>query len=195
MEGFLQPWKASVLVLFLGISLVFAQEEEEGPAKKWYLIHGWLMYAAFGVLMPLAIFVSRFGKPYFKFWLHVHRALNILAVVAIVISFSVAVNKDLAGGIQIDNIHVVLGIAIFCAVGLQVLLALIKPKVGSRPRVFWYAIHFTLGVGSVALGWVNIYSGFGYYKETWNSGITVLRPCTSQKTAFDNYTSAAQVGR
>jgi hypothetical protein len=43
-------------------------------------VHGILMVSAFGVLIPLGVFTSRYGKLW-KHWFNTHRAVQVLSVI------------------------------------------------------------------------------------------------------------------
>lgn len=145
------------------------------PSITWYQVHGWLMYGAFGVLIPLAIFWVRFAKRYTAGWVHLHWILNTLATAAVTASFAIAVYKNLAGDIRLSNTHATLGVAIFSAVALNWLAGVImRPRPASRLRMPWFIQHWTIGMGALALGWYNIFKGIDYYQRDWHRTIRIL---------------------
>eukprot|EP00271_Cylindrocystis_brebissonii_P013269 TRINITY_DN32984_c0_g1_i1.p1 TRINITY_DN32984_c0_g1~~TRINITY_DN32984_c0_g1_i1.p1 ORF type:complete len:229 (-),score=8.88 TRINITY_DN32984_c0_g1_i1:345-1031(-) len=132
-----------------------------------YLAHGWLMWAAFGVIFPFGIFISRFGRLSTKRYVLLHHICQAIGLVTAIVGFSIAVSEfgALRRGIN-SPLHTVLGVAIFTALLLHVLLAELRPRtVGTPVRGAWYVTHFTFGVGLVGIAWYNIFLGISLFKS------------------------------
>ncbi|KAG0609684.1 hypothetical protein M758_7G005900 [Ceratodon purpureus] len=134
----------------------------------WFRAHGWLMWLAFGIFLPLGVFVSRYGQYYFSQWFWAHISLQVTGVVLATISFAIAANK-----FQVttwDNTHVKLGLAIMILVWLQPLLSFVRPRRGSGIRPVWFFVHWLFGMTAIVLAWFNIFKGLDVYVGNWPDG-------------------------
>eukprot|EP00897_Mesotaenium_endlicherianum_P003699 jgi/Mesen1/3357/ME000191S02496 len=124
--------------------------------KSYYVAHGWLMWAAFGVFFPLGILTAgSYGQRLTRHWFNAHVALQMLG-------WAAATASGLLSLVKFDALfalHSQVGLAVLVLVWLQPLLALPRPQKGGRSRVAWVLTHWLLGVTAVALGWVDMYWG------------------------------------
>jgi hypothetical protein len=54
-----------------------AEDPNEGPSIRWYQAHGWLLWLAFGVFIPVGILLSRYGQYRLKWWFEAHLVLQV----------------------------------------------------------------------------------------------------------------------
>eukprot|EP00850_Spirogloea_muscicola_P017465 SM000150S01724 [mRNA] locus=s150:216328:217951:+ [translate_table: standard] len=147
-----------------------AQEADDAsgggqPASRtWYQIHGWGMWAAFGVLLPLGIIISGIGQDFLPGWFHLHWMIQTVGVLVAIGAYVIAVVKFKA----FDNNHAYIGTAVFAAAVVNLVAgAIARPKRGSIVRTMWYPVHFFIGTSAVLLGWYNITLGFRIYQEQY----------------------------
>jgi hypothetical protein len=134
----------------------------------WFQAHGWLMWLAFGIFLPLGVLISKFGQNYFSQWFWTHVSLQVTGVILSTIAFVIAVQKFEVT--TWDNTHVKLGLAVMVLVWFQPLSALIRPRRGTPVRPSWYAVHWLFGTAAIVLAWFNIFKGLDAYVESWPSG-------------------------
>ncbi|XP_057723204.1 cytochrome b561 domain-containing protein At4g18260-like [Arachis stenosperma] len=79
-----------------------------------------------------------------------------------------------------NNNHQRLGLALYGAVWLQVIVGIFRPQRGSRTRSMWFFAHWIIGTAMSLLGVINVYLGLQAYQEktsrsitTWNILFTV----------------------
>ncbi|CAK9205525.1 unnamed protein product [Sphagnum jensenii] len=145
-----------------------AEDPNEGPSIRWYQAHGWLLWLAFGVFIPVGILLSRYGQYRLKWWFEAHLVLQILGVITSTIGVAIGLNKF--DSLHDHMTHTKLGLAIMVLVWVQVVLSIIRPKRGQVSRVPWYFIHWLFGTASVLLAWYNIFKGLDLYVEGWTVG-------------------------
>ena len=134
--------------------------------------HGALMFAAWGVLAPLGVLAARYGKRLRPgpppLWFTAHRGIQIAALVASLVGFSVAV-AAVWGGAHFASPHAALGLAVFILSMMQALNAFTRPhppKPSERKhcvRCAWEVLHKSSGVTLLVCGAVNVYLGLALY--------------------------------
>lgn len=143
---------------------------------EWFQVHGWLMWAGFGVFMPIGIITSRHMQTVTTAWFHIHISCMALAIACICAGCGIAFNKfEAIPETPLDDaaaVHVYFGCATFILACLNFVLGLIRPHKGKGPRVWWYAFHFTFGTCVVAFAWYCIFSGMDIYEENWVNDLT-----------------------
>lgn len=166
-----------------------AQAEPERYPFKWIKIHGWLMWLAMGLFMPVAIVLVRFSKQArergdlktVRTLVYTHITLQVIAVLAVICSAVVAVTK-------FDNnfhyTHERLGLALWILVWVAPLLGLIRPHHGVRSRTVWYTLHWLTGTGGVLLGFYNIYTGMHAYELMHGKSLRTINILFSIEISF-----------
>lgn len=144
-----------------------ATTEEEDNYRAFVKVHGWLMWTAFGVLMPLGIFASRYAKSITYLWFYIHVTIQILAWVLVSASTVIAFVKftslqDLVGR-AID--HGRLGLAIVILIWIQPIIGLLRPHREKATRPIWFTVHLMIGTTAIVLAWINIFFGLRLYKD------------------------------
>jgi len=134
-------------------------------AFDYILIHGVLMYAAFGVIFPVTMMLARFGKDSFlpgirqkSPWLWAHASANIFGlVIAIPALVLILIEVNTAQFSAIP--HAYLGIIAFGFICFNVIWAIFKPEKNSEKRPVWSLVHWWIGRLAILLGLTNIMLG------------------------------------
>ncbi|KAF1876307.1 hypothetical protein Lal_00029654, partial [Lupinus albus] len=136
-------------------------------------VHGFLLWASMGFLMPLGILTIRGSKKTepgsrrnrFLFYLHV--VFQMLAVLLSTIGAVMSLKKFEN---SFDNNHQRLGLALYGAILVQAFIGFFRPPRGKKERSYWYLIHWMLGTIVSLVGIINIYTGLkAYHKRTLKS--------------------------
>ncbi|KAG6552538.1 hypothetical protein Mapa_005846 [Marchantia paleacea] len=170
-----------VMVLLVGVKGVAAAFDSD-EEKKWVQLHGWLMWASMGFLLPVGILLVRWTKPmtdvyetpssarvWTLFYLHI-----IFQVLAIALATGGAAVLFVKVGTQFDYTHQRLGLSIMCLIWFQPVIGLLRPAKGSVFRSIWYAVHWLFGTGAMFLGIINIYIGVRIYEFLSGTSIRTL---------------------
>lgn len=125
------------------------------------LAHGALMFASFGVLLPLGAFIARWGKHGGKAgaWFRTHRSIQTVACILLAAGLACAIqavgNSDVSR--HFVSAHARLGFALAVYALLQPLNALVRPHVASDgdsksfARRVWEGVHKGGGWAALAL--------------------------------------------
>ncbi|KAL4349601.1 hypothetical protein AHAS_Ahas10G0058300 [Arachis hypogaea] len=124
-------------------------------------VHGFLLWASMGFLMPFGILAIRHGnreqnpkRLRIIFYLHA-----ILEMLAIVIATAGAIMSIKNFNNLFNNNHQRLGVALYAVIWLQLVLGIFRPQRGSKRRRVWFLAHWIVGT-SVSLLVVEIMSYF-----------------------------------
>lgn len=123
-------------------------------------VHGALMFASWGLLIPVDIILMRFMKRYKKPIFLIHSGGNAIAVLLV----TVAAILGLIVGSRTRLLHLIVGFVVVAASIVQLLLGWRRPEKGTPRRVGWQTLHAWLGRGTLLLGWVNIIFGLIIFK-------------------------------
>ncbi|KAL7616529.1 hypothetical protein Lser_V15G03573 [Lactuca serriola] len=133
-------------------------------------IHGILLWASMGFLMPLGVLIVRmFNKEdcsprKLKAVIYIHVILQILAVL---LAFAGAIMSITSFENSFNNNHQRIGLALYAAIVVQTLAGFRRPKRGTKGRTLWYVFHWILGTTISLVGIVNTYTGLkAYHKRT-----------------------------
>jgi len=129
------------------------------------MIHGILMFIAFGVIFPPSMLLARFGKDSFlprlrekSPWLWTHAIVNIfgslVSIPALVLAI-VAVNTSHWTSIP----HAYLGIIAFAFVMFNPIWGAVRPDKESSGRAPWAYVHLWIGRLAIILGFINMLLG------------------------------------
>ncbi|KAK8923645.1 hypothetical protein KSP39_PZI019206 [Platanthera zijinensis] len=145
-------------------------------------LHGFLLWASVGFLMPVGILIIRISnrvqcskKLRILFYSHVILQMSavLLATVAAVLSIKKFENS-------FSNTHQKVGLGLYGLILAQPFIGFLRPLRGVKSRSMWYAVHWLLGTAICITGMMNIYLGLhGYYKMTskslriWTTLLTV----------------------
>ncbi|KAK4342208.1 hypothetical protein RND71_038024 [Anisodus tanguticus] len=129
------------------------------------ILHGFLLWASMGFLMPIAMLVIRMSNKEengrrLKMIVYAHAALQVLSVLLVAVATIMSViNFENF----FDNTHQRLGLALYVAIWLPFIAGIFRPDKGSKNRGVWYAFHWLIGVTVTLLGIVNVYIGLQAY--------------------------------
>ncbi|XP_073148303.1 cytochrome b561 domain-containing protein At4g18260-like [Henckelia pumila] len=144
------------------------------PQKTYDMaLHGILLWASIGFLMPVGILTIRmsstkgFNLRRHKILFYVHAILQVISVLLATIGAALSIrNFENA----FNNSHQRIGLALYGAIYVQVLVGFKRPKRGTRDRSRWYLLHWILGTTISLVGNLNIYTGLhAYHKRTSKS--------------------------
>ncbi|XP_051128564.1 uncharacterized protein LOC127249676 [Andrographis paniculata] len=140
------------------------------------VVHGILLWASMGFLMPLGILIMRISttkdcpRTNHKILLYLHATLQVLsllfATAAAVLSIRQFENA-------FNNIHQRIGLALYAAIFAQILISFRRPNRGTRSRTTWYFLHWMLGTATSLVGTLNIYTGLNAYHKKTSRSITL----------------------
>ncbi|XP_073158004.1 cytochrome b561 domain-containing protein At4g18260-like isoform X2 [Henckelia pumila] len=138
-------------------------------------LHGFLLWASVGFLMPAAILVKRMSnrresRRKQRIILYIHA---ITQVVAALLATAAAVLSIIYFENSFSNDHQRIGLAIYGAIWLQALVGMIRPHRGSKGRSFWFLFHWLVGTAVSLLGVINIYTGLQAYHRRTSRNATV----------------------
>ncbi|XP_010275091.2 PREDICTED: cytochrome b561 domain-containing protein At4g18260 [Nelumbo nucifera] len=135
-------------------------------------LHGFLLWASMGFLMPVGILLIRMSNREecgrrLKVLFHFHVILQVLSVLLATTGAVLSIkNFDNA----FNNNHQRIGLALYGLIWVQALIGFCRPQRGSKGRSLWYFAHWVFGTGLSALGIINIYTGLqAYHKRTSRS--------------------------
>ncbi|KAM6549786.1 hypothetical protein CsatB_021462 [Cannabis sativa] len=130
-------------------------------------IHGFLLWASMGFLMPIGILTIRMSNRE-----ECGRRLRILFQIHL-ISQTLAVLIATAGAVlsfknfnnTFNNNHQRIGVALYGIIWLQALIGFFRPNRGAKGRSVWFFAHWILGTTVSLLGVFSIYSGLQAFHE------------------------------
>ncbi|CAA7033466.1 unnamed protein product [Microthlaspi erraticum] len=131
-------------------------------------VHGFTLWAAMGVLMPIGIISIRLmstkDQPLITrrrlFFLHV--TSQMVAVILVTIGAIMSIKNF---NNSFNNHHQRLGIGLYAIVWFQALLGFLRPSRGAKARMKWFVGHWILGTSVAILGIINIYTGLNAYTQ------------------------------
>ncbi|CAL5410107.1 unnamed protein product [Camellia sinensis] len=135
-------------------------------------VHGVLLWASMGLLMPLGILTIRLShreecRRWFRGLFYFHAILQTLSLL---LATAGAILSIRSFENAFNNNHQRIGLALYGAIWLQALIAFRRPRRGSKGRSVWYFVHWALGTTISLLGIFNIYTGLqAYHKRTSRS--------------------------
>jgi len=136
------------------------------PIPSWRTSHGVLMVLAWGVLIPLAVLMARFGRIKDPLWFKVHRAFNTLGIVLGFVGIIVAFLMISAGHFLAVG-HALIGVLV-TLLGVQQVNAFCRPHAPADPalksksRNRWELWHKNSGRLALILGLVNPFIGLSF---------------------------------
>lgn len=135
-------------------------------------VHGFLLWASMGFLMPVGILIIRMSKTEecrrrLKILVYVHAALQIVSVLLVTAGAIMSI-KNFENAF--NNHHQRLGLALYGIIWLPALIGFFRPQRGTNGRSVWFFTHWILGTALSLLGIINIYTGLeAYHRKTRKS--------------------------
>lgn len=161
------------------VILMRGSAEVEQDLRPVLTVHGFMMFLAWGILLPGGILSARYlkhvkGDSWYQ--IHVYLQYSGLAIVLLGFLFAVAELR----GLFITSTHVKLGIsAIFLAI-VQPINALLRPKKPahgeptSSRRVFWEYFHVIVGRSAIVIGMAALFTGMKHLGERYDEDVRGL---------------------
>ncbi|XP_070021878.1 uncharacterized protein [Nicotiana sylvestris] len=139
-------------------------------------IHGILLWASMGFLMPAGILTIRMSNTEkcsttrLKVLFYVH---GILQVLSVLLATAGAVLSIKSFENMFNNNHQRIGLALYIAIYVQFLMGFRRPKRGSKGRSVWFFFHWLLGTTICLAGIINTYTGLSAYHERTSKPISL----------------------
>ncbi|XP_075481890.1 cytochrome b561 domain-containing protein At4g18260-like [Primulina tabacum] len=117
-------------------------------------LHGFLLWASVGFLMPAAILIKRMSnrresRRKQRIILYIHA---ITQVIAVLLATAAAVLSIIYFENSFNNDHQRVGLAIYGAIWLQTLIGMMRTHRESKGRSFWFLFHWLVGIAVSLLG-------------------------------------------
>lgn len=130
-------------------------------------VHGFLLWASFGFLMPLGILAIRMSnweqcERRLKTIFYIHACLQTLSVLLVTAG---AIMSIVFFDNTFNNTHQKMGLTLYVAIWLQACVGFLRPHRGRRVRSVWFFVHWGLGTSVSVLGIINVYTGLQAYKK------------------------------
>ncbi|KAL8506254.1 hypothetical protein ACS0TY_017211 [Phlomoides rotata] len=132
-------------------------------------LHGFLLWASVGFLMPVAILAKRMSNKEesgrrLRIIFYVHAITQVFAVL---LATAGAVMSIKYFDNSFSNDHQRIGVAFYVGMWLQALVGIFRPHRASKGRSIWFLFHWLAGIAVSLLGVINIYTGLqAYHKRT-----------------------------
>ncbi|KAL5698876.1 hypothetical protein ACHQM5_029855 [Ranunculus cassubicifolius] len=156
------------------VLLLRGSAEAEQDLRPVLAVHGFMMFVAWGILLPGGILAARYLK-HLKgdgwYQIHVYLQYSGLSIIALGVLFAVAELR----GFFFDSAHVKFGVtALFlvCAQPVNAFLRPNKPANGEEPssrRVLWEYLHVILGRCAIIAGIAAMISGMKHLGDRYGS--------------------------
>ncbi|KAF7139053.1 hypothetical protein RHSIM_Rhsim07G0163300 [Rhododendron simsii] len=135
-------------------------------------VHGFMMFLAWGILLPGGILAARYlkhvkGDGWYQ--LHVYLQYSGLAIVLLGFLFAVAELQ----GLHFDSVHVKFGMAAIFLACVQPVNAYMRPKKPangeevSSKRLVWEYAHFITGRSAIVVGFVALVTGMKHLGDRY----------------------------
>ncbi|KAF3776726.1 Cytochrome b561 DM13 and DOMON domain-containing protein [Nymphaea thermarum] len=146
------------------VLLMRGSTEAEQDLRPVLAVHGFMMFLAWGILLPSGILAARYlkhvkGDGWYQ--IHVYLQYSGLAIILLGILFAAAELR----GFSFSSIHVKFGVAAIFLAFVQPINASFRPKKpaagehASPARILWVYIHIIIGRGALVVGIASLVSG------------------------------------
>lgn len=154
------------------VMLLRGSAEAEQDLRPVLAVHGFMMFLAWGILLPGGILAARYlkhvkGDGWYQ--IHVYLQYSGLAIVLLALLFAVAELQ----GFYVSSLHVKFGITAIVLVCVQPLNAFVRPKKPangeeiSSKRLIWEYSHFIVGRCAIIAGIVALFTGMKHLGERY----------------------------
>ncbi|KAL2476583.1 Cytochrome b561/ferric reductase transmembrane protein family [Abeliophyllum distichum] len=117
-------------------------------------LHGFLLWASVGFLMPIGILIMRKSnteesgtRQRIIFYIHA-----ITQILAVLLATAGAVMSIKYLDNSFNNAHQRIGLALYGGIWLQALIGILRPHRGRKGRSIWYIFHWLLGIAGFFSG-------------------------------------------
>ncbi|KAL5783030.1 hypothetical protein ACOSP7_008059 [Xanthoceras sorbifolium] len=154
------------------VLLMRGSAEAEQDLRPVLAVHGFMMFLAWGILLPGGILSARYlkhvkGDGWYQ--IHVYLQYSGLAIILLAVLFAVAELR----GFYISSLHVKFGITALCLACIQPVNAYLRPnkptngEVVSSRRLFWEYSHSIIGRCAIIAGIAGLFSGMKHLGERY----------------------------
>ncbi|XP_021722308.1 cytochrome b561 domain-containing protein At4g18260-like [Chenopodium quinoa] len=138
-------------------------------------LHGLLLWASLGFLMPLGILIIRLSNreesgTRLKLYFYFHLTVQILSLS---IATAGAIKSIKTFENSFNNSHQRIGLALYIAIWVQAAIGFCRPHRGTKKRSLWYFFHWIFGTITCIVGILNIYTGLEAYKKRTKRSVTL----------------------
>ncbi|XP_072995067.1 cytochrome b561, DM13 and DOMON domain-containing protein At5g54830 [Typha latifolia] len=156
------------------VLLLRGSAEAEQDLRPVLAVHGFMMFVAWGILLPGGILSARYlkhvkGDGWFQ--IHVYLQYSGIAIMLLGVLFAAAELR----GFYISSIHVKFGVTALVLACAQPLNAYARPKrpangeVASSRRIIWEYLHVIIGRCAILFGIVALFSGMKHLGRRYDS--------------------------
>ncbi|KAL5206712.1 hypothetical protein ABZP36_034921 [Zizania latifolia] len=156
------------------VHLLRGSAEAEQDLRPVLAVHGFMMFVAWGILLPGGILAARYlkslkGDGWYQ--IHVYLQYSGIAIMLLGVLFAAAELR----GFYVSSVHVKFGVVALLLGGLQPLNAYFRPKrpsngeVSSRNRVLWEYLHVITGRSAIIVGIVALFTGMKHLGHRYDS--------------------------
>ncbi|XP_022717328.1 cytochrome b561, DM13 and DOMON domain-containing protein At5g54830-like isoform X2 [Durio zibethinus] len=154
------------------VLLMRGSSEAEQDLRPVLAVHGFMMFLAWGILLPGGILAARYlkhvkGDGWYQ--IHVYLQYSGLAIVLLALLFAVAELR----GFFVSSLHVKFGIAAIFFASVQPVNAYLRPKKpatgeeASSERLLWEYFHVIVGRGTIVVGIAALFTGMKHLGERY----------------------------
>jgi len=154
----------------------FQKYNKFGDLSTWLQVHVITMYIAWGFMFPLGVLIPMSFREAFQDetkWFQLHRALQSLGLVLLLIGCSVAFANV---SLHFSGSHQKVGLALFILALFQPLNAFCRPSREVDPdglipayRRLWEIMHKNVGRITIVMGWANVILGAKLIEEFYGT--------------------------
>jgi hypothetical protein len=156
------------------VLLLRGSAEAEQDLRPVLAVHGFMMFVAWGILLPGGILSARYlkslkGDGWYQ--IHVYLQYSGIAIMFLGVLFAAAELR----GFYVSSVHVKFGVAALLLAGFQPLNAYFRPKrpangeVPPRNRVLWEYLHVITGRSAIIVGVVALFTGMKHLGHRYDS--------------------------
>lgn len=156
------------------VLLMRGSSEAEQDLQPVLAVHGFMMFLAWGILLPGGIMAARYlkhvkGDGWYQ--IHVYLQYSGLAIVLLALLFAVAELR----GFYVSSLHVKFGITAIVFACVQPVNACLRPNKPangeeiSLKRLIWEYIHLIVGRSAIIAGIAALFSGMKHLGERYGS--------------------------
>lgn len=156
------------------VMLMRGSAEAEEDLRPVLAVHGFMMFLAWGILLPGGILAARYlkhvkGDGWYQ--IHVYLQYSGLAIVMLGLLFAVAELR----GFYVSSLHVKFGITAIILACVQPVNAFLRPKKPangeemSSKRLLWEYVHVIVGRSAIVAGTAALFSGMKHLGDRYGS--------------------------
>ncbi|KAE8678105.1 Cytochrome b561, DM13 and DOMON domain-containing protein [Hibiscus syriacus] len=156
------------------VLLIQGSSEAEQGLQPVLAVHGFMMFLAWGILLPGGILAARFlkhvkGDGWFR--IHIYLQYSGLAIILLGLPFAVAELQ----GFYVSSLHVKFGIVAIIFACVQPMNAYLRPEKpakgedASSKRLIWEYFHVIVGRGAIVVGIAALFTGMKHLGERYGA--------------------------